>query len=31
LRGRTLDERLITLAKLMDVLSDVNAEATTPA
>ena len=31
LRGRTLDERLITLAKLMDVVADVNAEATTSA
>jgi F420-dependent oxidoreductase-like protein len=27
LRGRTLDERLVTLAKLMDVVSGVNAEA----
>jgi hypothetical protein len=27
LRGRTLDERLVTLAKLMDTVADVNAEA----
>jgi alkanesulfonate monooxygenase SsuD/methylene tetrahydromethanopterin reductase-like flavin-dependent oxidoreductase (luciferase family) len=27
LRGRTLDERLVTLANLMDVVADVNTEA----
>ena len=27
LRGKTLDERLLTLAKLMDAVADVNAEA----
>jgi F420-dependent oxidoreductase-like protein len=27
LRGRSLEERLVTLAKLMDVVADVNAEA----
>ncbi len=31
LRGRTLDERLVTLAKLMDVVAEVNAEAKTRA